>query len=252
MNKSDNFPQKVKVKIAQRAGYICSNPQCSRLTIGPSMRDYESSENIGVAAHICAASPGGPRYDFNQSENERKGIENAIHLCASCSVLIDRNNGIDYPKELLQKWKHDHEKIIKKNLEGTHSVLMSIRDEEVQFSKEVVTILEDKGSLFIDLLDENREYVILSISDIRNNLVKIKGKVKNKNFKLEKFIKLILDACRDFMNNTSITIDCNSFLNNLKILRKTIGIILLEIENEYNITIDFPLKSIVPIFENNY
>ena len=28
--------------------------------------------NIGVAAHICAAAPGGPRYDSAMTEEERK------------------------------------------------------------------------------------------------------------------------------------------------------------------------------------
>jgi hypothetical protein len=52
--------------LAARTGHRCSNPGCRQPTIGPGSED--TIINIGVAAHITAASPGtrenpGPRYD---------------------------------------------------------------------------------------------------------------------------------------------------------------------------------------------
>ena len=45
--------------------------------------------NVGVAAHITAASQGGPRFDVNISEKERRSASNGIWLCQNCAKLID-------------------------------------------------------------------------------------------------------------------------------------------------------------------
>ena len=64
-DKRDNFTNAVKNKLAKRVMYVCSNPNCRKMTIGPDSKN--GINNIGVAAHICAAAPGGPRYDINMS-----------------------------------------------------------------------------------------------------------------------------------------------------------------------------------------
>ena len=107
----DDFTNIVKTVIAQRAGYMCSRPECRRLTIGPH-DDPSKSLSIGVAAHICAASPGGPRFDPDQSPEDRKCPENGIWLCHNCSDIIDKNPS-DYPPDLLRQWKTEHENLLK-------------------------------------------------------------------------------------------------------------------------------------------
>ena len=57
----DNFSEATKKLLADRAGRKCSNPYCRRTTIGPQLGD-KGTVNIGEAAHIYAASPGGKRY----------------------------------------------------------------------------------------------------------------------------------------------------------------------------------------------
>jgi hypothetical protein len=49
------------------------------------------SFNIGVAAHITAASVGGPRYDASLKPKQRAAIENGIWLCQNCGTMIDRD-----------------------------------------------------------------------------------------------------------------------------------------------------------------
>lgn len=56
MNARDDFNEKVKHTLANRAGNICSNPNCKKSTFGPHTEPNKSI-NIGVAAHITAASP---------------------------------------------------------------------------------------------------------------------------------------------------------------------------------------------------
>lgn len=97
----DDFPQDVKEMLAKRAGMRCSN--CRRATTGP-RRDPTKSVNIGVAAHITAAHPGGPRYDPGLTAVERKHINNGIWLCQSCAKLID-NDSERYAVAAILEWK---------------------------------------------------------------------------------------------------------------------------------------------------
>ena len=99
----DDFDEKTKETLARRVGYRCSNPNCRRLTSGPQV-DTTKVINIGVASHITAASPRGPRFDAQISIEERKSIENGIWLCQNCAKLVD-NDELRYSKDLLIQWK---------------------------------------------------------------------------------------------------------------------------------------------------
>jgi hypothetical protein len=105
----DDFTKATAEHLAKRAGHVCSNPDCRAKTSGPSEADPTKSKNVGVAAHISAASDGGPRFNALMSSDHRKAPENGIWLCSTCAHLIDTNGGIDHPIATLQKWKTDHE-----------------------------------------------------------------------------------------------------------------------------------------------
>ena len=70
----DNFSKNVKENLAKRVGYLCSNPECSCLTIGPK-KGKNGAVNIGVACHITAASEEGPRYNKNINTIQRKATK---------------------------------------------------------------------------------------------------------------------------------------------------------------------------------
>src|ERR1035437_2556189 len=95
----DEFLGSVKEILAARVGFQCSNPQCRAPTSGPQL-DCNKAINVGVAAHICAASPDGPRYDPNQSPEQRKSAENGIWLCQTCAKLIDSDKAACTPAVL--------------------------------------------------------------------------------------------------------------------------------------------------------
>ena len=99
----DDFEPKVKDIMAKRVGYRCSNPNCRDLTCGPK-EEPTGTVNVGVASHICAASPGGLRYDKNQTQEERKSIENGIWLCQTHGKLVDSDEK-RYTVDILKKWK---------------------------------------------------------------------------------------------------------------------------------------------------
>jgi hypothetical protein len=111
----DDFPASVKDELAKRVGYLCSNPACRQPTSGP-QSSSSGTVNIGVASHITAASPGGPRHDSGLSSGERTSAENGIWLCQTCAKLIDSDQP-RYSVDKLEEWKADAETAAARALE---------------------------------------------------------------------------------------------------------------------------------------
>ncbi|MEX3984311.1 hypothetical protein AB4Y45_35730 [Paraburkholderia sp. EG287A] len=102
----DDFHPKVKQLLGERVNYHCS--LCDAPTLGPKNGTTDKRFSIGKAAHVKAAAKGGPRYDENQSPEERSAIENGLWACANCADLIDRDVAT-YPVEELLRIKADAE-----------------------------------------------------------------------------------------------------------------------------------------------
>ena len=100
-----HFSAGIKRELMMRSGGLCSNPECRRTTIGPSVDAHEKGQIAGEAAHIKSASKKGPRFDPNQSDAERHSIGNAIWLCERCASLIDKRDSAGYTVEKLHAWK---------------------------------------------------------------------------------------------------------------------------------------------------
>jgi hypothetical protein len=150
----DNFSEKTKKALASRVGYRCSNPQCLKLTIGPNKEQYKFS-SIGVAAHITAASIGGPRYDISLSRDERKNINNGIWLCENCAKLIDSDEK-EYSVQLLLNWKFYAESLAKKEISSNKNITKKkYIYKDVQYNSK----LELTWGIFFDL--ERWEYTYL-------------------------------------------------------------------------------------------
>ncbi len=99
----DDFADSIRRALALRVGHRCSRPDCDAATAGP-QDDQEKSINLGVAAHITAASIGGPRYDPSLTSADRSAASNGIWLCQNCAKLID-NDESRFPVWLLRDWK---------------------------------------------------------------------------------------------------------------------------------------------------
>jgi len=104
----DEFSASTVTALAKRVGYRCSNPNCRMPTSGPHSAD-EKAVHIGVAAHITAAAPGGPRYDLALSVADRTSIGNGIYLCEACAKLVDSDSSL-FTVDLLKRWKHQAER----------------------------------------------------------------------------------------------------------------------------------------------
>jgi hypothetical protein len=247
MKREDDFLPKTIIKLAERAAYMCSNPACMRITVGPCDSSPTDSTKTGKAAHICAASKNGPRYNEYQTSNQRKSIENGIWLCGACADMIDKNMGRDYPEPKLKKWKRDHEKLMKSLVESGFNPLrkLSSQGADIETAEKLVKLLEDKGVLFVPYAQEDDELVVKSLDNLRSNLRGLRNELSTDS-PLDARLLSMIDACRYYMNNNVGPMTPSQLEESLGELRKVFGIHLSQIKDQYNLTIKRPLSSILP------
>jgi predicted RNA-binding protein YlxR (DUF448 family) len=240
-----DFPQRTVDLIAYRSAYICANPNCNRLTVAPSLSDADSKIKIGEAAHIHDAREKTIRFDSLIVEADRAKPENGIWLCASCHTEIDNNQGRDYPAAMIKKWKSDHESLIASLLKEHKSPLPLIRrfTNDRRLAQEIVDLLSDKGVFHIGHHMENIDHVILSLKEVRSELLRIgkeidfEKKLKETNEDLKKSIKV-------YMNETS---KYPSYSNShMDILRKKVGISLRILHDEFGCNVHGNITQIMP------
>jgi hypothetical protein len=153
----DDFSEEVKRTVAARVGYRCSSPTCRAPTSGPQL-DPSRSLNVGVASHITAASPGGPRYDPTLTPDERRHSDNAIWLCQTCGKLVD-NDKLRFTEEELRRWKRDAEN------EALHRIgkaASSADPTQADWSEEELVLLSacaEDGEIFVYSTDETGKFV---------------------------------------------------------------------------------------------
>ena len=121
MGRNDDFPAPVRAALAAEAGQRCANPHCRLRTLGPSDTAATGTANIGVAAHITAAQPGGARYDADMASSVRKSAHNGIWLCQNHAHLVDHNSK-RYTVGLLCAWKRRARELTMAELAGQRFV----------------------------------------------------------------------------------------------------------------------------------
>jgi energy-coupling factor transporter ATP-binding protein EcfA2 len=109
------FTAATRETVAKRAGYRCSFPDCDRLTIGPGTGPSDTIL-IGEAAHIFAASPGGPRGQYGATLAAIGSASNAIWLCRDHAKIVDSRRGQDYPVAALLSYKARQESRIAREI----------------------------------------------------------------------------------------------------------------------------------------
>lgn len=153
----DDFTEEVKRAIAARVNYRCSNPSCRAPTSGPQV-DPSKALNIGVTAHITAASPGGPRYNPGLTPEERKHANNAIWLCQNCGKLVD-NDKTRFTENEIRQWKQSAEA---EALAKIGKAATAIDPEHLEFSEEELMILiscAERGEIFRHSSDQTGPWI---------------------------------------------------------------------------------------------
>jgi hypothetical protein len=103
----DDFKAFARLVLAKRAGWLCSFPTCRKPTVGAT-QDDDHAIDIGTAAHICAAAPGGPRYDATQTPEARSSVKNGIWMCRDHGKAIDSPDS-EFTVAQLHEWKKQAE-----------------------------------------------------------------------------------------------------------------------------------------------
>ncbi|MBM7843781.1 hypothetical protein [Herpetosiphon giganteus] len=138
----NEFTQPTVKKLAERAGYICSNPRCKAHTVGPHAEDVRAVIT-GEGAHIRGGKPKSARYNSSMTPAERSTITNGIWLCGRCASLIDKDERT-YTVEVLYSWKKADEQEISNKISG---VFYENEAKMINLRK-----LEDKSGLSEDVL----------------------------------------------------------------------------------------------------
>lgn len=106
------IPQKTVIELWAVAAGRCEFRGCSK----PLYLDEltKTKDNLSIISHIIAAEPGGPRGNKVDSPRLAKDISNLMLTCKDHGKIIDsKENVLNYPAELLQEYKKEHEQRIK-------------------------------------------------------------------------------------------------------------------------------------------
>ncbi|KOA70282.1 HNH endonuclease signature motif containing protein [Pantoea sp. CFSAN033090] len=237
------FKPKIAEMIAYRAAYICSNPECNTLTIGPALNDTSLKNKKGEAAHIFGEKTGAARFSANPSI-DIDSIENGLWLCANCHTLIDKNNGIDYSESQLFEWKKEHEETISVILRTHKSPIPLIyrQSKNRKIAQNIVELMCTKGVYFHSHCAEREEYATKSIIELRKAIQKEMRDI-DADKRLKGIIQGIQDANREFMNELSQ--DHSMFHTHLEILRMKIYRQLKRLRDEIGCDIPVPISAYV-------
>jgi len=216
--------------------FILSCNQCTAQNCNNPLLARDGNTIIAKICHIEAASPDGPRYNSNMTDDERRHFSNLILLCDECHSIIDnKENENKYPVYLLKQWKRDHEnkcrqnKLIK-NPQLINQAINAIADIDFEYDEAKEKELKSFN------IDEKIEYnSIKRNKDLIEVYSKYYGKIntlyseieKQGSFKKEKLLRnvklLYLRIKGKFVNNHE---------NELKIIQKYADDIFEEVENQ--------------------
>ena len=102
MSGSRRISNEVMRLLFAHSGNRCAYPGCTN----PILED--DGQLTGECCHIKAFSPGGPRYDALQTDDERNGEDNLMLMCSRHHAIVDKN--VDrYTVDVLQEYKRNHE-----------------------------------------------------------------------------------------------------------------------------------------------
>ena len=131
-NPARNISQNTIKRLYGLSGNVCANPDCREPLV-------TENNQIGEIAHICAASPDGPRYDPNMSDDERRCIDNLILLCEKCNKLVD-SNANDYSVLKLREWKNNHEGFVSSDIYNTYFQNIFAKQKEGVLRKQEIDV----------------------------------------------------------------------------------------------------------------
>lgn len=257
MRKRDDFSPAIKRTLAVRAAHFCANPRCLKLTAGPHS-DETKALTTGHAAHIHAAAPNGPRFNPDQTPEERKHISNGLWLCRECGDVVDKEDS-SHSVEVLRRWKANHETMICEVRTKGYAdslVLLQSRRNDPTVVKKIIALLEDRRALWRTFDAEFPDRVQQSLDHLRSKLVDLRSGISDSDpvdqllLSLTKTIHVFFDTLeksdlRHLRCDANDPVWCR-FCDALSSLRKSIGLQIGNLAAAYGVTLSTDLRSILP------
>ena len=145
------IPLSTQKQLWAASGNECAHPDCDNEVL-----DLNLNIVIGHVSHIRARRSGGPRYDPEMDDGERDEYSNLIILCPTHHEIVDKAPE-EYPPEVLEQWKREHEKQSPDVPELSGDLLEGLFD-EVEPTMLLVHVQEGEIDALRDILDwEPRE-----------------------------------------------------------------------------------------------
>lgn len=198
------FLKDVRQTVARKAMYICSNPDCLRVTGFSTKKGRPRA--IAQAAHILPASEKGPRRtdDITLPDGSvvKRGDEkNAIWLCLPCHYRVDADWEM-YPEKLLLEWKREHEQRAS-NLVGLDLEQSLLKLAEVRvghdWAREMLFWLDAHRFMYFDDAREQPKYVWRAVDALRVKLVDMQSRVLDMDSDFGRALKGIEAAVHEFI-----------------------------------------------------
>ena len=254
-----NFSAEVRRTLAIRAAHFCSNPHCLKLTAGPALNGKQGLET-GHGAHICAAAPGGPRYDPTQTEEERRCVDNGLWLCRECGDIIDKDKA-GYSVNELRAWKANHEAMIAEvRTQGWARSIELLRSGRADpaLAEQIIALFEARRVFWAPPHSELAARVRYSLDDLRRDLTGLRRHCVAGS-PLDVVIVALGQTIRHFYDTVE-SLDMNTlqyregssswcvFESALQALRKSIGFQIATLARTYNVQIQGEMSYYHPRF----
>ena len=177
------------------SGNRCAYPNCHAPIF------EEDGLLTAECCHIKAFSPGGPRYDAAQTDEERNSGENLILLCTRHHRIVDADEQT-YTVDLLREYKQKHEQQYSANvLKLTDEQLRYLQMSSETFWKRIEEI--DHADInWLDLkimVDVDR-----ATSDLLNDLEGLLHEIEENFDELEEFDNTLAGKIREYLVNIGI------------------------------------------------
>lgn len=177
-----DFVASVRREVARKAMYVCSNPECLRVTGFQTGKGKPRA--IAQVAHILPASESGPRRDAeielpNGSKLKQGDEGNAMWLCLPCHYRID-SDPEGFPAELLLAWKREHEErassLVGLDLEQSLLKLGGVRQSH-DLARDLLLWLDSHRFMYFADSREVPSEVRRALDSLRDKLVRLRASV---------------------------------------------------------------------------
>ncbi|GAA1210808.1 hypothetical protein F6W70_09670 [Microbacterium maritypicum] len=199
------FTHDTRAVVARKAMYVCSNPECLRLT--GFVTEKGKPRAIAQAAHILAAGDKGPRREDevilpDGTRLERGSEGNAVWLCVPCHIRVDADSDA-YASSLLLEWKRAHETLVSSlvglDLEQSLLKLGGIRRSH-DTAREFLMWLDSHRVMYVDIMYESPREARLALDALRHKLTQMRATIHGTSSLLGTAISATEDAVLAFFH----------------------------------------------------